>query len=196
MSRRSGRTTRMLQQLPETGAIVVVPSVAHAARMERDIFNIRGSTVCLVTKVAVVSGSPDLHQLRGVSLPIFVDHSVADNVDSYTLDRVRFLQATAGFVLAHNQGLKPRDRVQLPVGISSVGLWSSQGAERGGGAPVKHRKKQRHKQPSLRRLKALFRAGKPIDETMGLERPEFLEWLAAQPLNPNHLHQSVQKMVG
>lgn len=96
MQRQSGRTTRMIQGLPETGAIVVVPNAYMVSAMQRDIFEIRGGTVATLTTVVAVEGPSDLKSLMGQMRPIRLDHTAAERLDPETLAKLALLQSVCG----------------------------------------------------------------------------------------------------
>jgi hypothetical protein len=102
MTRRSGRTTRMIQGLPDTGAIVVVAHPFMVGPMQQAIFQIRGSTILHLCRVVVVEGQSDIKSLAGCNLPIHLDHTAAEHLDNMTLEDLSVLQAMSrsGGILA------------------------------------------------------------------------------------------------
>jgi hypothetical protein len=92
-SRRSGRTLAMVKELPSTGAIVIVHTVAMREYLRRMIFDIRGAETLKHTNIKVVTQPVDADSLHGVSLPIYTDHAwwevVGDQVSVATCAAVR-----------------------------------------------------------------------------------------------------------
>lgn len=76
--RGEGLTKAMVQALPETGAFVVVHSVAMRAYVRSMVRSVRGDAVADRCRFIVVSQPCHLNELVGASLPIRVDHAVED----------------------------------------------------------------------------------------------------------------------
>lgn len=76
--RGEGLTMAMVQALPETGAFVVVHSVAMRTYVRSMVRSVRGDAVANRCRIVVVNKSCHLNELVGASLPIRVDHAVED----------------------------------------------------------------------------------------------------------------------
>lgn len=73
--RNTDMTLTMVKSLPATGAIVVVPeSRSFRAYIERMIGDVHGENAKNMQIVAVQQQG-DLEMLRGVPLPVFIDHA-------------------------------------------------------------------------------------------------------------------------
>lgn len=70
-----GRTTAMINALPDDGAIVVVPRETVCREVSRMIFDLRGPDFEQLCKVIVVRERHDTDRLHGARLPIVFDHT-------------------------------------------------------------------------------------------------------------------------
>ncbi|QGY05505.1 hypothetical protein MMSR116_29140 [Methylobacterium mesophilicum SR1.6/6] len=77
--RRSGRTRRMIMDLPKSGAVVIVHSPSVIGLFRDLIRAVRGDDVANVTRVvAAPTVLDELAVVRGLSLPVFRDHFVEE----------------------------------------------------------------------------------------------------------------------
>ena len=86
--RGTGRTYRQLEALPD-GGVFVVHTNAMRHHVRRTL-NAQGRKSDAVS-VRVVTGSMDTDLLRGLSVPLAVDHAVWDAVSPETCDELRFV---------------------------------------------------------------------------------------------------------
>lgn len=70
-----GKTKAMVLALPEGGAFVVVHSAVMARYVERMIFDLRGRDFFKLCHVHAIHGQMCTNRLRGLRIPIFVDHA-------------------------------------------------------------------------------------------------------------------------
>lgn len=71
-ARGGGRTHRMIEQLPERAAIVV-PNNSTAEWLSEMITRVRGGGA--LYRYVVVASMAGVDRLRGVGMPIFIEHS-------------------------------------------------------------------------------------------------------------------------
>lgn len=90
-----GRTTAMINALPDDGAIIVVPSESVWREVSRMIFELRGPDFEGLCRVVIVRDRGDLYKLEGARQRIFFDHTFDVFVHRDVADRVRaFARAT------------------------------------------------------------------------------------------------------
>jgi len=74
--RRSGKTLAMVEQLPDSGAIVIVHTKAMQEYLQQMIRDVRGAEVADASRVVIVTDRQSAErQLTGRSVPIYRDHA-------------------------------------------------------------------------------------------------------------------------
>lgn len=71
----TGKTEQMVRGLPRGGSIVIVPNVGVQRSVERAITARHGAVVLAQTHIEIVNAREDLHVIRTMRLPVFVDNS-------------------------------------------------------------------------------------------------------------------------
>lgn len=74
-ARGSGRTRRMVDSLPRDGSVIVVYNSATRDHIQGMTADFRSNLGAPQHHIVVLQDQPDLARLRGLSAPIFVDHS-------------------------------------------------------------------------------------------------------------------------
>lgn len=81
--RGSGRTTRQIMSMPESGGVYVVhtaPMVMHTRRLMSDHRGDEFQRRCYVVRVGDMG---DVDHLRGLRLPIYIDHAWSEWATTY-----------------------------------------------------------------------------------------------------------------
>lgn len=90
--RRSGRTTRMIEALPDDGDCVVVGwTAAHRLELRRAVDHMRGVGFVKFSRFVILIGDQRCDQLRGLRVPIWADHYVWEQVRAETRATLRML---------------------------------------------------------------------------------------------------------
>lgn len=77
--RGSGRTYRMVMDVPHTGGVIVAPSTPLAHYIREMIRDTRGPVMSKKIDVVAIEGPADVRKIQGeTSRPIFLDHSCLD----------------------------------------------------------------------------------------------------------------------
>lgn len=76
--RNSDKTLKMVQSLPESGAIILVHAGPLCDYLKRMIADVHGSLDNF--KIFVVTDNWSLYRLRGQRLPIYCDHTLWDDL--------------------------------------------------------------------------------------------------------------------
>lgn len=77
--RRTGKTYRMVQALPENGAIIIVPSYPIRDYILNMLRDVRGSEIANRCRIIVIRNHMDIWQLDGLNKPVVFDHSFFEN---------------------------------------------------------------------------------------------------------------------
>lgn len=72
--RGSGRTHRMVEKIPEHGAIVVIPTAYFTGYIRPMIGRVRGALVLSRCLFAPIYDEDDVDRLNDYELPVFIDH--------------------------------------------------------------------------------------------------------------------------
>lgn len=77
LARQTGRTSRMIEALPEDGCFVVVWKMEHAQGLKRVLQKMRPEVdLKSVHFISAVSREQVIEKVRGSRLPVYVDHIV------------------------------------------------------------------------------------------------------------------------
>lgn len=92
--RRTGRTHRMVEQVPNSGAIIIVSNQGMKRYINEMLQRVKGEEVAKKCTILVTIDMDDTHRLFGRNEPIYVDHEFWSNphIKSAVKDRVSELQ--------------------------------------------------------------------------------------------------------
>ena len=90
--RRSGRTTRMIQALPEdTICIVIAWHTPGKSEMQRLVHELRGAAFAQYVRFVTLAGQENCAKLRGLHDPVWADHFVWEEASIETRRTLREL---------------------------------------------------------------------------------------------------------
>lgn len=93
-SRGTGRTKRMIEALPEDGAVVIVHNRPMTDYVRHMIIDVRGLEVAASCKVICITNHNDVWNLKGDKRPIHVDHTFWDLASSEAINAAYYIMTT------------------------------------------------------------------------------------------------------